>query len=281
MRPDDYARLGELMRLGGVWRGERLLSKRYVRQALSPTAQNGCHGFLIWLNASKPCVGPRVVDRPVSDDYRSPGLPHDAFQYSGLLGQLVTVFPSQGIVTVRVGLDLGVAGGSPWEDEFHRRVLNAITDDQSRYPKAALDADAVSRDDVDRGFFQSLDPEALEGLVPPPLPPAGPARARAIQIKSVTRRVSRSGKVRMRVACPPVWAPDLAESCDGVAKMRGAKKTRYEVAAGERERLKLALNAASLRKLDAGKRLRRTVRLRNADALKGTPTSRRATIRPR
>ena len=29
MTPDDYARFGELMRLGGVWHGQRLLSKRF------------------------------------------------------------------------------------------------------------------------------------------------------------------------------------------------------------------------------------------------------------
>ncbi len=33
MRPDDFGRLGELMRRGGVWRGRRLLSRRYVNES--------------------------------------------------------------------------------------------------------------------------------------------------------------------------------------------------------------------------------------------------------
>ena len=72
MTPDDYARFGELMRLGGVWQGKRLLSKRFVREAITPVAQSGCYGWFIWVNASKPCVSPRVVDRPVSDEQHVP-----------------------------------------------------------------------------------------------------------------------------------------------------------------------------------------------------------------
>ena len=51
MVPDDFARLGELMRRGGVWRGRRLLSKRFVREAVAPIPQNGCYGWFIWVNA--------------------------------------------------------------------------------------------------------------------------------------------------------------------------------------------------------------------------------------
>jgi len=65
MRPDDFGRLGELLRRGGVWRGQRLLSRRYVREAVSPTPTNGCYGWLIWVNAAAPCVGPTVSERPV------------------------------------------------------------------------------------------------------------------------------------------------------------------------------------------------------------------------
>ena len=33
MRPDDYARMGELMRRDGVWKGKRLLSHEYIARA--------------------------------------------------------------------------------------------------------------------------------------------------------------------------------------------------------------------------------------------------------
>ena len=51
MSADDFGRLGELMRRGGVWRGQRLLSRRFVREAVEPVPENGCYGWLIWLNA--------------------------------------------------------------------------------------------------------------------------------------------------------------------------------------------------------------------------------------
>ena len=141
MVPDDFARLGELMRRGGVWHGRRLLSKRFVREAVTPIAQNGCYGYFIWVNASKPCVGPRVIDRPVRDERDFPTLPADMYQFAGLFGQLVTVFPSQGLIVARFGQDSGsLAGGAPWEEQFYRQVLGSITDEPIRMPKPKPDA---------------------------------------------------------------------------------------------------------------------------------------------
>ena len=137
MVPDDFARLGELMRRGGVWNGRRLLSKRFMRESIAPISENGCYGWFIWLNASKPCVSPRVVDRPVSDERSFPTLPADVYQFAGLFGQLVTVFPSQGLVVARFGQDSGsIAGGASWEEEFYGRVLASITDGPIEMPEA-------------------------------------------------------------------------------------------------------------------------------------------------
>lgn len=47
MRPDDFARFGVLYANGGVWRGERLISARYVRESL--TAQSPFYGFQWWV----------------------------------------------------------------------------------------------------------------------------------------------------------------------------------------------------------------------------------------
>jgi CubicO group peptidase (beta-lactamase class C family) len=276
MRPDDYARLGELMRRDGVWRGERLLSPRYVRLALRPSPQNGCHGFLIWLNASKPCVGPRILDRPVGDGYRSPGLPHDAFQYAGLMGQLVTVFPTQGVVVVRVGTDLALAGGSAWEDEMHRRILSSITEDPGTLPQPRPDANSVSRADVDHGFPESLGrpQEILEGELPPPLPPAGPDRARALQLLAAERRGS---ELRVRAFCPPAWytAPGR---CAGRARTSQGGRARYRIPTEATETLRFELRPRALRRLDRHGRLAVRVTARNRDHHRGTTTTRSFTV---
>nr|MBA3327114.1 serine hydrolase [Solirubrobacterales bacterium] len=189
MHTDDFARLGELMRREGVWRGRRLLARPVVREALTPTSTNGCYGWLIWLNAARPCVGPRIGERPVSDDREFPGLPRDLYRYAGLFGQLVSVFPSQGLVVVRNGTEavpaLSGSGSGGYEGELYRRLLAAITDKPVKVPDAAPDAGGVDRTDVDAGFQASVF-EPQEYTAPfgdGPLPAAGPERARAARLR--------------------------------------------------------------------------------------------------
>ena len=135
MTPNDYARLGELLRRDGVWRGRRLIARRVVKAAIRPTKTNGCYGWMIWLNRAKPCVGPRVSERPVDDHREFPELPVDLYHFSGLFGQLVAVFPTQRIVVVRLGQEAspgGFAGGGDYQNELFKRVLAAVTDQRIR-----------------------------------------------------------------------------------------------------------------------------------------------------
>ncbi len=285
MRPDDFARLGELMRRGGVYAGKRLLSKRVVREAVSPVSQNGCYGWMIWLNASRPCVGPRVVDRPVSDELLFPTLPSDAYQYAGLFGQLVTVFPSQELVVARFGEDSGsVDGGTPWEEEFYGRVLGSITDEPIKLPKPDPDSDAVSRDDVDRGFFESLSrpDEIIAGESPPPLPPAGAARARATLIKFRAKRPGPMDQIKARLRCPRAWPSGLAPRCKGRARLSGAKrKITYRIRAGKARTVSFTLRPALLRKLERRGSAQVTIKTRNRDKAGGTLAKRSLRLRRR
>jgi CubicO group peptidase (beta-lactamase class C family) len=280
MVPDDFARFGELMRRGGVWRGRRLLSKRFVAEAITPVEQSGCYGYFIWLNASKPCVLPRITERPVSDDRLFPSLPADAYQFAGLLGQLVTVFPSQGLVVARFGSDN--PAGSNWEEDFYGRVLDSIVDEPVERPKPAPDAGSVSRDDVDRGFQDSLarPQDVLEGEVPPPLPPAGPARARATEIEPRSARPTRDGRVTVKLRCPPAWPAALPRSCRGTARITGAKRVAYRIRARKARTVSFQLREGFLHRLE---RKRRTVTVvtRNRDRAQGARAALRFVLRPR
>ena len=73
MIPDDYARLGELMRRGGVWRGRRLLSQRYVREVGHADRTERLLRLAHLAQRRKPCVGPRISERPVNDRRRFRG----------------------------------------------------------------------------------------------------------------------------------------------------------------------------------------------------------------
>jgi CubicO group peptidase (beta-lactamase class C family) len=87
----DFARIGKLLLDSGSWNGKQLISKEFVKQALTPnnllhhddtTSRVTIYGYHWWLM-----------------NYKG----HDVFYMRGLLGQYVFVIPDQRIVAVRLG----------------------------------------------------------------------------------------------------------------------------------------------------------------------------------
>jgi hypothetical protein len=192
----------------------------------------------------------------------------------------VSLFPSQDLVIVRTGQDPGLipAGEANWEHELYTRVLGAITDQKIEAPG---DAPRVNdeREDVDYGFGSALsEPDQYSrGAVQDPLPPAGPARARAAIFRAGgTKRVGRRGVVRIKLACPPEWPGTDLSACTGRAKLKGAKARRYTIAAGEAKTLRFRLNRKSRRKLNRRDSLTLPAKAKNRDGAGGTVS--RATI---
>lgn len=273
MKPDDFARLGELMRRGGVWKGRRLLQRRFLREALTPTATNECYGWLFWLNGGGTCVSPRTADRPVESGRMFPSAPPDVYQFSGLFDQRITVFPSQDLVFVRTGAPAGggvdFAGGGEWEDEVYANVLAAITDEPVDVPADATDALAEPVDS-DRGFHTALfEPHLfVQPIIDRAVPPAGPHRARAMRVRLAHRRASRTGRVSARVTCPAkADAP-----CEGTASLAGPPLgdrvvTRpVSVEPGETALVRFRLPAAAQRSLRRRVRATMTLAAVNRDA---------------
>ena len=283
MRSDDYGRLGELLRRGGVWRGRRLLSERYMRDAVAPSRENGCYGWLIWVNAGAPCIGPRVQERSVSDTRDFPDLPADMYRFSGLFGQLVTIFPSQGLVIVRTGQDSGLvfSGGTNWEHGLYTRVLGAITDQQVPRPAPARPNGGGDRENSDYGFDQSArEPgQYSQGANQAPLPPAGPARARAVQLGLVSARASRRGYVTVRVFCPARWPSAMRAGCRGRLTLSGARqKIRFHVSPGKSKRKRFRLTARRMRALRRARSQRLNLAARTFDAYRGTIARERVAV---
>jgi CubicO group peptidase (beta-lactamase class C family) len=277
MRPDDFGRLGELLRRGGVWRGRRLLSARYVREATSATPTNGCYGWLIWVNAAAPCVGPTIQERPVEQGRDFPDLPADMYRFSGLFGQLVTVFPSQELVIVRTGQDPGLvfAGGAEWEHGLYTRVLGAITDGAVGVPPEPPRVND-ERTNSDYGFQTSLrEPDQYsKGLSQDPLPPAGPGRARAARLAPARGRAGHRGIVVVRLGCPARWLSPTEHVCAGRARLEGARRAlRYRVEPGRSGALRFRLRRPKLRALRAAGSLVFTASARNRDQAGGTLSS--------
>lgn len=107
----DLARFGLLYLQGGMWNGERLLSKEwidFVRTPAPSTAERGnFYGGQWWL---------------VPDDRKD--VPKSAYSTSGNRGQYVIVVPTHDLVIVRRGLDYGRQGFNRWD--LTREVLKAI-----------------------------------------------------------------------------------------------------------------------------------------------------------
>jgi CubicO group peptidase (beta-lactamase class C family) len=282
MRPDDYGRLGELLRRNGVWRGQRLLGQGYMRQAITPARTNGCYGFMHWLNAGEPCVGARVEERPVVEGRDFPDLPPDLYRFSGLFGQLVTIFPSQGIVFVRTGHEGGTPGGdADWEHEIYKRILASITDQQVGTHGPERDR-PVNPQGSDHGFQQALfrPNEYNQDSSGIPLPPAGPARARAAQLTLVRWNASRRGIVVARLHCPPRWPSALRPGCRGRARLQGARRARrYRIAPGASKTVRFRLTARRLRALRRTRTQNLVLSARNADAAGGALARRRVLVR--
>ena len=276
MVPDDFGRLGELLRRGGVWKGRRLLSRSYVRNAVAPSPTNGCYGWLIWVNAAAPCIGPTIQERPVSKERRFPDLPADQYTFSGLFGQLVAVFPSQELVVVRTGQDPGLvpAGGQSWEHTLYRKVLAALTDEKVLPPGPP--AQVREEPNHDYGFQTALaQPDRYQqGVNPDPLPPAGPARARVPRLWLASKK-ARRGIVTAVLHCPARW-PSVASgaACTGEATLTGARRpVRYRVPAGESRRLRFRVSRRALRRTGP-----LTLGARNTDAAGGAATATEVTV---
>jgi CubicO group peptidase (beta-lactamase class C family) len=107
----DLARFGMLHLQGGMWGGERLLSKEWISFVRTPapaTAGRGNeYGGHWWL----------VPDKRTD-------VPKDAYSTAGNRGQFVIVVPSHDLVIVRRGLDYGRQGFDRWD--LTREVLKAF-----------------------------------------------------------------------------------------------------------------------------------------------------------
>ncbi len=90
----DFARLGELYRLDGVWKGRPILPPGWVAFARAPTVQPA-YGAGFWLEAPSGNSPPSLMGGAG---------PMEAFSAQGHGGQLIAIVPSKALVVVRLGL---------------------------------------------------------------------------------------------------------------------------------------------------------------------------------
>jgi CubicO group peptidase (beta-lactamase class C family) len=109
MLPRDFMKLGQLFLSGGQWRGRRIISAQFVRQATHrhSTMEPGDYGYGWWIRVVR--VGAR--------DYRT-------YRAAGNGGQLVIVVPDLDLVALFMGGNYGQGPvWWPWNDDFVPRIL--------------------------------------------------------------------------------------------------------------------------------------------------------------
>lgn len=112
----DLARFGLLFLRGGEWDGEQLLSTEWVEEATHPSQTlNPNYGFLWWLFGDRAGDGGGATPRggTVPD---SAG--REFYAALGLGNQVVAVFPDEGVVATRLGIQNGVGRTDPTGPQF-------------------------------------------------------------------------------------------------------------------------------------------------------------------
>lgn len=92
----DYARLGEMLRNKGAYRGTQIVPRQWVEAMTTPSPRSPQYGFQTWLNRPVPeALGksPLFPDRA----------PHSLFAMIGHMGQYVLISPEQRLTVVRLG----------------------------------------------------------------------------------------------------------------------------------------------------------------------------------
>ncbi|MEM7571030.1 MAG: serine hydrolase [Pseudomonadota bacterium] len=140
--PRDWTRLGLLYANEGMWEGKRLLSPEFMAYVRAPAPLWAApkYGGQVWLHADQ-CIFGHC----------------DAYQFNGIEGQRVIIFPSLDLVVARFGFG---AGDVPNADPAARRpalealnaAINILLEDIAPTP----DASRTAVFETVKGFFSAL-----------------------------------------------------------------------------------------------------------------------------
>ena len=101
----DHARFGLLFLAEGEWKGKRIISSEWIREATRSSGANASYGYMWWLNR-----GERKVE----------GLSEDIFHAAGFGGNYIIIDREHGLVMVTRWLEPISRG------EFLRQVIGAV-----------------------------------------------------------------------------------------------------------------------------------------------------------
>ncbi|MCK6371906.1 MAG: beta-lactamase family protein [Gammaproteobacteria bacterium] len=101
----DAARVGEVLRTGGVWRSEQVIPRGWVEQMTAPSAAYENFGMMVWLGNTFETERRYDPDVDAFINRQSEPFAAPTFFLDGLHLQRVWVVPSHELVIVRTGSD--------------------------------------------------------------------------------------------------------------------------------------------------------------------------------
>ena len=137
MAPTAWVRLGHLLLEEGMWGGVRLIDAGFIREGSHGTDANAGYGFLWRTNDGDWNIDSGIPAHTRDEEPNWPGLPRDAYGYSGLFDQLMIVIPSLDMVILRMGLPSEAFGDPIGESpgirpsfawRYNRLLMAAVTD---------------------------------------------------------------------------------------------------------------------------------------------------------
>lgn len=137
MAPMAWTRLGHLLLREGMWGSRRLIDADYIRQGSRGTHANPGYGFLWRTNSGDWNLDSGFPSYRRRERPNWPGIPRDAFGYSGLFDQSMIVIPSLDMVILRMGFPPELFGDPIGESpgirpkfawRYHRLLMDAVTD---------------------------------------------------------------------------------------------------------------------------------------------------------
>lgn len=107
----SMARFGLLLLGKGTWNGTAILSDTNYFKAMTNTSQNFNlgYGYLTWLNGKGSYMLPSPDFQVTINENALPNAPADLFAALGKNGQIINVVPSQNLVLIRMGVDMGTS----------------------------------------------------------------------------------------------------------------------------------------------------------------------------
>lgn len=232
-----YARLAQMVMRGGVYNGERVLPKRYLREIKSDKNLNPIYSRMVWNNRG---IDGELVAGPWAkntvEGKLMPGVPEDALFFLGGSSNFIMMVPSLDLVVVH---NQSLSYNNPGINVslmMMNRIIHSIVDGSIDYlgpykelPNVVQLAPDGSLD-VDSG--ESIRDALFGEANPAPTPEENP-RPRALAILGVA--VS-DGGLAVSVKCPNAGGTG---TCAGSVSIADASDT-YSLAAGETATITLA-----------------------------------------